>query len=107
VGARAAAATHPSAETAAIPTNYTARERARHIAPELSRWLLVEFGESIDRAEIEDVVQDAVAQLSHSVHPEALPEMAFRLAYYRLENLPPAASAVRSPAEERAISRAR
>ncbi len=62
-------------------------ERRRQIAAELARSLSVEFGGRIDQVEIDDVIYSAVDQLSHSVHPDALPEMAFQLAHYRLENL--------------------
>lgn len=56
----------------------------------LAGQLAREFGETVPRADIEEVVRVARRDLDGQVPPEALDELLHRLAHYRLSQLSPA-----------------
>ncbi|MFD2416804.1 hypothetical protein [Amycolatopsis pigmentata] len=56
------------------------------VAEQLAR----EFGKSVPRADIEEVVATARRDLDGQVPPHALDELLHRLAHYRLSQLSPA-----------------
>lgn len=64
-------------------------DRVARVAEQLAR----EFGETVPRTDIDEVVHAARRDLDGQVPPHALDELLHRLAHYRLSELSPAGRA--------------